>query len=127
PLRIETVELPEPRDGEVLVDLAFAGVNPIDRYTAEGSVAPDGPLPRTLGFEAAGVLDGRPVVVHGEGLGTARDGVWAQAAVVPRDAVTDVPAGGDLPEAAAIGGGGDRRGRRDCVERGARGRAGGRG
>lgn len=103
PLKIETVELPEPREGEVLVDLAFAGVNPIDRYTAEGSVAPEGPLPRTLGFEAAGVLNGRPVVVHGEGLGTARDGVWAQAAVVPREAVTDVPEGVDLGEAAAIG------------------------
>lgn len=103
PLKIDAVELPEPREGEVLVDLAFAGVNPIDRYTAEGTVAPDGPLPRTLGFEAAGVLDGRPVVVHGEGLGTARDGVWAQAAVVPREAVTDVPEGVDLREAAAIG------------------------
>jgi NADPH:quinone reductase len=103
PLKIETVELREPREGEVGVDLAFAGVNPIDRYTAEGSVAPEGPLPRTLGFEAAGVLDGRPVVVHGEELGTARDGVWAQAAVVPREAVTDVPEGVDLREAAAIG------------------------
>src|SRR5438552_10418873 len=103
PLTIETVELPQPREGEVLVDLAFAGVNPIDRYTAEGSVAPDGPLPRTLGFEAAGVLDGRPVVVHGEGLGTARDGLWAQAAVVPRDAVSAVPEGADLREAAAMG------------------------
>jgi NADPH2:quinone reductase len=103
PLKIETIELPEPREGEVLVDLAFAGVNPIDRYTADGSVAPEGPLPRTLGFEAAGVLDGRPVVVHGEGLGTARDGVWAQAAVVPREAVTDVPEGVDLRDAAAVG------------------------
>jgi NADPH2:quinone reductase len=103
PLKVEAVELPEPREGEVLVDLAFAAVNPIDRYTAEGSVAPGGPLQRTLGFEAAGVLEGRPVVVHGEGLGTARDGVWAQAAVVPREAVTDVPEGVDLREAAAIG------------------------
>jgi NADPH:quinone reductase len=76
---------------------------PIDRYTAQGSVAPEGPLPRTLGFEAAGVLDGRAVVVHGEGLGTARDGVWAQAAVVPSEAVTDVPEGVDLREAAAMG------------------------
>jgi NADPH2:quinone reductase len=103
PLKIETVELPEPHEGEMLVDLAFAGVNPIDLYTAEGSVAPDGPLPRTLGFEAAGALDARPVVVHGEGLGTARDGVWAQAAVVPSEAVSDVPEGVDLRAAAAVG------------------------
>ena len=43
------------------------------------------------------------MLVHGEGLGTARDGVWAQAAVVPSEAVTDIPEGVDLGEAAAIG------------------------
>jgi NADPH2:quinone reductase len=103
PLTIEPVEVPRPREGEVLVDVAFAGVNPIDRLAAEGSVAPDGPLPRTLGFEAAGLLEGRPVVVHGEGLATARDGVWAHAVVVQREAVSAVPEGVDLREAAAMG------------------------
>ncbi|MGA2014839.1 MAG: hypothetical protein ABSH51_30525 [Solirubrobacteraceae bacterium] len=59
PLVVEQVELPEPGEGEVRVALQYAGVNPIDRYIAEGRVAPDGPLPRTLGGEAAGSLDGR--------------------------------------------------------------------
>src|SRR5690242_19011817 len=91
PLDVEPVELPEPGPDEVVVELEFGGVNPIDRYGAEGRVAVDSPLPRTMGAEASGRLDGRPVLVADEGLGSRRDGVWAQAAVVPRAAVTDLP------------------------------------
>lgn len=103
PPAIETVELPPPREGEVRVEIEFAGVNPVDRYVAEGRVAPDGPLPRTLGGEASGTVDGRPVAVAGEGLGSARDGVWAEAAVVPSAAVIDLPDGVSTREAAAMG------------------------
>jgi NADPH:quinone reductase len=103
PLVVEEVELPEPGPDEVRVELAFGGVNPVDRYGAEGRVAPDGPLPRTLGGEAAGHVDGRPVLVAGEGLGSARDGVWAQAAVVPTAAIVELPAGVRLEDAAAMG------------------------
>lgn len=103
PLVVDEVVLPQPAAGEVRVDLAFGGVNPIDRYIAEGRVAPDGPLPRTLGGEAAGYLDGRPVLVAGEGLGARRDGVWAQAAVVPSAAIVDLPEGVEPREAATMG------------------------
>jgi NADPH:quinone reductase len=103
PLHVKEVELREPREDEVLVELQFAGVNPIDRYVAEGLVAADRLLPRTLGGEAAGTLDGRPVMVHGEGLGTMRDGVWAEAAVVPRPAVVELPEGVEIRDAAAMG------------------------
>ncbi|HYZ82381.1 MAG TPA: zinc-binding alcohol dehydrogenase family protein [Solirubrobacteraceae bacterium] len=103
PLRVEDVELPAPSDGEVRVDLRYGGVNPVDRYVAEGRAAPDGPRPRTLGGEASGALDGRLVLVAGEGLGAARDGVWAQGAVVPAAAVVRVPADVELPQAAAMG------------------------
>ena len=40
-LRVEDVEMPEPGPGQVRVRLAFGGVNPIDRYNAEGRVAGD--------------------------------------------------------------------------------------
>jgi NADPH2:quinone reductase len=103
PLRVEPVQLPQPAEDEVLVTLQFGGVNPIDRYIALGRVNPDGALPRTLGGEAAGILDGRPVLVSGDGLGAVRDGLWAQAAVVPRSAVYDLPAGLAPREAAAMG------------------------
>jgi len=100
---VETVELSDPADGEVRVTLQFGGVNPIDRYIAEGRVASDGPLPRTLGGEAAGTLDGTPVLVAGAGLGSARDGLWAQAANVPVDSVVPIPEGVALDAAAAMG------------------------
>jgi NADPH2:quinone reductase len=103
PLQIQEVALPAPEADEVRVDLHFGGVNPIDRYTAEGRVNPDGRRPRTLGAEAAGELDGRPVLVAGEALGAARDGVWAQAAIVPRAAVVELPEGVAPRAAAAMG------------------------
>ncbi len=103
PLTVEEVDLADPGPDEVRVDLAFGGVNPIDRYIADGRVAPDAPVPRTSGGEASGYIDGRPVLVSGEGLGTARDGVWAQAAVVPTAAVVGLPDGVDPRDAAAMG------------------------
>jgi NADPH2:quinone reductase len=102
-LVVETLELGPPADGEVRVQLEFGGVNPVDLYSAEGRVAPDGPLPRTLGGEAAGTADGRPVLVAGEGLGARRDGVWASAANVPEPALIPIPDGVAPQEAAAIG------------------------
>jgi len=105
PLAVEEVDVPEPGSDEVVVDMAFAGVNPVDRYAAEGRVAPDGPVPRTLGLEGAGrrADDGRPVLVQGEGLGMTRDGAWAERIVAPAAAVTDIPDGVDLADAAAMG------------------------
>jgi NADPH2:quinone reductase len=105
PLVVEEVELPAAGDDDVVVDMAFAGVNPVDRYAAEGRVAPDGPLPRTLGMEGTGRVaeDGRAVLVHGRGLGAKRDGAWAERVVAPRATLTDIPAGVDLAQAAAMG------------------------
>jgi NADPH2:quinone reductase len=105
PLVVEEVDVPLPGDDEVVVEMAFAGVNPVDRYAAEGRVAPDGPVPRTLGMEGSGRLagDGRPVLIHGDGIGAKRDGAWAERVVVPRASVTDIPEGVDLAEAAAMG------------------------
>ncbi len=106
PLVIEEVELREPSEDEVRVELEFGGVNPVDTYVAAGRVNPDGPLPRTLGAEASGVVDGRPVLVSGEGLGVARDGIWAEAAIVPKQALTPVPDGVHSRDAAVMGGAG---------------------
>ncbi|MGH2877907.1 MAG: quinone oxidoreductase family protein [Solirubrobacteraceae bacterium] len=103
PLQVDEITLPEPADGEVVVRLAYGGVNPIDRYTAAGSVNAAGPLPRTLGGEAAGQVDGRAVLVTGESLGGMRDGVWTQAAVVPETALTEIPDGVEPAQAAAMG------------------------
>ena len=103
PLQVEQVELPEPGPGEVVVDIAYAGVNPADLYAAQGLSATRAPVPRTHGAEGAGTVEGRRVMIRGHGVGTTRDGVWSTAAVVPRAALIDVPDGVDLEAAAAMG------------------------
>lgn len=103
PLLVEETAVADPGADEVVVEMAFGGVNPVDRYNALGRVAADGPLPRTLGGEGSGRVEGRPVVIHGHGLGSRRDGLWAERAVVPRAAVTEIPDGVDLAVAAALG------------------------
>src|SRR5450759_2921051 len=103
PLVVETIELDSPAQDEVRVELEFGGVNPVDQYTAAGRVSPDGPLPRTLGAEAAGTADGRLVLVAGEGLGGSRDGVWASAANVPEAALVPIPEEVSPGAAAAMG------------------------
>lgn len=103
-LRVERVPLRDPGPDEVVVELAAAGVNPVDRYAAEGRVAADGPLPRTLGAEGAGWVDGTPVAVASTGgLGAMTDGTWAEAVVVPRDTVIALERDVDLAAAASLG------------------------
>lgn len=102
-LHVEELDLAEPGPQEAIMDVAFAGLNPVDMYAAQGEVAADAPVPRTLGTEGAGTVDGRRVVAHGYGIGTTRDGLWASAAVVPRAALVDVPDEVELKQAAAMG------------------------
>ncbi len=93
---VDEVELAAPEVGEVVVEMTFGGVNPVDRYNALGSVGADLRLPRTVGAEGAGFHDGQPVVVRGSG-------IWATSVVVPSHSLVEVPAGVDLAAAAALG------------------------
>src|SRR4249920_3412107 len=56
PLTIRTVELSEPRAGEVLVRLVACGVCHTDLYTASGA-DPSGYAPTVLGHEGAGIVE----------------------------------------------------------------------
>ena len=55
PLVVETVDLDEPKEGEVLVRIAAAGVCHSDYHVMKGEWNP--PLPMVLGHEAAGVVE----------------------------------------------------------------------
>lgn len=103
PLDVTSTALSDAHEAEAVVEMAYASVNPVDRYIALGTVGPDAPLPRTVGVEGVGWLDGQLVAIHGHGLGTARDGLWAEAAIVPRHAAVEVPEGVDPVAAAAVG------------------------
>jgi len=55
PLTIETVQLAEPRTGEVLVELKATGICHTDKYTLSGA-DPEGLFPAILGHEGAGIV-----------------------------------------------------------------------
>ena len=102
-LQIQDTEIPDPDGDEAVFRVVYSGVNPDDIYAARGHTEPDAPVPRTLGAEGAGTVDGRQVVAQGHGIGTARDGLWATESVVPRAALINIPDGVDMRAAAAMG------------------------
>ena len=68
PLSLETVQLEEPKAGEVLVEIKATGVCHTDAYTLSGA-DPEGLFPAILGHEGAGV-----VVEVGEGVQSVKVG-----------------------------------------------------
>lgn len=56
-MKLEDVPTPEPGDGQVLVKITAAGVNPVDTYLRSGNHAHAPKLPYTPGKDAAGVVE----------------------------------------------------------------------
>ncbi len=54
-LRVETVQLEGPREGEVLVEIKATGICHTDKYTLSGA-DPEGLFPAILGHEGAGIV-----------------------------------------------------------------------
>ncbi len=91
-LQIDDVPNPEVGPGEVLVDVEFIGVNPLDVWVTQGTVGGGNqPLPFIPGLEAVGTVDDRQYVVHGFGVGTASDGMYRERAAVPEAALFPIP------------------------------------
>lgn len=93
---VELVERSAPgAPGDVVVDVAFAGVCRSDLAVADGTIPVE--LGRVLGHEMSGYVDGRPVtVIPFEGrrwLGIDRDGAFAERIAVPAASVKPLPAG----------------------------------
>jgi NADPH:quinone reductase len=104
PLRYEAAPEPRPGADEALVEVRYSAVNPLDIAVTRGTVAGGTQrLPFIVGSEGAGVADGKPVLVHGHGLGLLRDGTYAERVAVPRGALHPLPEGVDLQQAAALG------------------------
>jgi NADPH:quinone reductase len=107
-LAIEEVPQPEPGDGEALVQVEAAAINPSDVKNVAGYF-PATTLPRTPGRDFAGIVvtgkkyDGEEVWGSGPGLGTTRDGAQAQYVVVSEEAVSPKPRTLSFEQAAAIG------------------------
>jgi zinc-binding alcohol dehydrogenase/oxidoreductase len=109
-LRYEDVPDPEPREGEVLVELRAASLNHLDVWVRKG--LPSVPKPRILGADGAGVIAGTDErVVINPGImtngkmhivGETMDGTHAELIAIPRDYVHPIPDGLSFEEAAAF-------------------------
>lgn len=96
---------PEPKPGEVLVELGAAGLNYIDTYQRSGLYPVT--LPYTLGMEGAGTVialgDGVADIAMGDLVAwPTTAGSYATRVAVPADKVMRVPAGTDVELAAAL-------------------------
>ncbi|WP_226042000.1 NADPH:quinone reductase [Natrinema sp. DC36] len=111
-LQVDEIDRPEPAADELLIEVAAAGVNPVDTYFRDGSYTPVD-VPFTPGVDFSGVVAevGESVDgfaegdrVYGTGIGgAAAQGAYAEFATVPTDRVVHLPDGADLTEAGGAG------------------------
>jgi NADPH:quinone reductase-like Zn-dependent oxidoreductase len=92
-LRVEDVERPEPGDGEVLIRVRAASVNPVDWKIRRGFMPRE--LPTVLGNEVSGTVEAS----RAEGFAS---GGYAEFATSPAAVIAKKPAGVSHQQAAAI-------------------------
>jgi NADPH2:quinone reductase len=103
---------PVPADGEVVIDLDYAALNPADYYLAEKQYPARPHFPHILGRDGAGVvsalgagvtrfaLGDRVTILRGDA-GVNLPGTLASRVAIPEDRLAIVPAGWSLAESAA--------------------------
>lgn len=97
----KTFEDPVAAEGQAVLEVKAAGINPIDLAVASGAIPPLMPeLPAVPGFEAVGLLDGRRVYSGGS---IRPYGSMAEYTLVDPETVFDVPDELDDATAVAIG------------------------
>src|SRR5271167_1347205 len=107
-LRIEEIAIPEPGEGEALVHVKAAAINPSDIGNVAGRFK-NTTLPRTPGRDFAGTVaagnrpKGEEVWGSSSTLGNVRDGSHAEYVVVPAETLSPKPQSLSMAQAAAIG------------------------
>ena len=101
-LTYEDAPKPEPKEGEVLIKVAAAGVNPVDAMIESGAMEEMAKhtLPLVPGWDAAGTVEMLGPGVTGFTVGDAifafadirRDGTYAEYAVIAAEALCSKPA-----------------------------------
>jgi NADPH:quinone reductase-like Zn-dependent oxidoreductase len=101
-LQLEEVERPEPDEGEVLVEIRAASVNPADVKRRRGGA---GAYPLVLGYDLSGVIEDSQAAGFSAGdevFGRGTSGTYAQYGVARESGLTGKPAGISHEQAAAI-------------------------
>src|SRR6185295_2457294 len=108
-LKVQEVSRPEPKDGEALVEVRAASINPSDVKNVAGSMHGT-TLPRIPGRDFAGVVArgpeswvGREVFGTGGDIGFTRDGSHAQFILLPIAALAPKPTRLSMEQAGAAG------------------------
>ncbi|HSZ74152.1 MAG TPA: NAD(P)H-quinone oxidoreductase [Rhizomicrobium sp.] len=106
-LVIDDIAQPVPRAGEVLIEVAAAGVNHADLIQARGAYPPPPGAPETLGLEVSGTIEALGENVAGFSIGDKvcallAGGGYAQFVAVSALCVLPVPKGVSLIDAAAL-------------------------
>lgn len=108
---LETVPMPVPAEGDVVVRVRYAGVNYKDALASVGYFLPDA-IDCVAGSEAVGevvasrhaaVREGDAVIVHGHGLGMRLDGTLCSHVRLPGAWIVPLPAGLGALDAATLG------------------------
>src|SRR5579863_3474954 len=107
-LVVDTLERPEPKAGEVLVRIRFAGVNPIDWKLRGGQMQQYMPitLPVTPGLDFAGTVeragDSDSDFAAGDRVFGRGTGTYAEFAVAPVATIARIPDGVSFEQAATL-------------------------
>jgi NADPH:quinone reductase-like Zn-dependent oxidoreductase len=102
-LSFEEVDRPEPGEGEVLIRVHAASVNPIDWKIRRG--LRETPMPKILGNDVSGVVEvsrAEGFAAGDEVFGIAPSGGYAQFATAPAGVIAKKPAGVSHEEAASL-------------------------
>src|SRR5437868_2619193 len=103
-MRLAEVADPIPGQGEVLLHVNYAALNPADRYLAQGEYPAKPPLPHILGRDGSGTIvstgpgvEGHPAgkkraILRGE-LGVTRWGTFAELVASPAESLIEIPDG----------------------------------
>lgn len=110
-LRLAEVPDPEPKPGEAILGIRYAGLNPADRYLAERQYPAQPDLPHILGRDGLGIVvrigsgtggvrvGDRRSILRGD-VGVTRPGAFAERVAVPVENLVEPPAGWTDQEAA---------------------------
>jgi NADPH:quinone reductase-like Zn-dependent oxidoreductase len=102
-LRYEETNRPEPGDGEVLIKVHAASVNPADWKDRRGSM--ERPLPRVLGYDMSGRVESSRADGFSEGdavFGMSASGAYAEYSTASTAVIAKKPEGASHEQAAAI-------------------------
>ncbi len=105
-MQLEELEIPTPKDGEILIKVAAAGINYADLAQRAGAYLTRTRTPMTLGAEVAGTVAALGPGVNSPALGTrvvaACQGGYAEYAIAQANMVIPILPGIDFVHAAAL-------------------------